>query len=126
LVDMESGELLPHFAELDIRGADTPDDQALFIRPARMLKNNHRYAVAIKKTLKAKNGGELPISEGFASILAGTKTSHALLEKVRPRYEDIFATLAQHGIAKEDLVVAWDWTTRSREQIQSDLLTARE
>ncbi|HUS27792.1 MAG TPA: hypothetical protein VMZ53_04770 [Kofleriaceae bacterium] len=125
LIDMSTGELVPHFAEVDTPAAATPESQALFIRPAKLLKPGTRYAVAIKSTLKAKGGGALPISEGFQAILDDEETSHPLLEKVRPRYKDIFAALEAKGIHKTDLVLAWDFTTRSHADVQSDLLNAR-
>jgi hypothetical protein len=125
LIDMSTGELVAHFAELDAREPDKIESQALYIRPAAMLKGSTRYAVAIKKTLKAKDGGPLPISEGFQAILDGEETTHPLLEKVRSRYADIFDALSKQGIAKTDLVVAWDFTTRSRSTLQADLLDAR-
>lgn len=125
LLDMSTGELVAHFAELDAREPDKIASQALYIRPSKLLKPGTRYVVAIKKTLKAKDGGDLEIPEGFQAILDGTKTSHELLEKVRPRYADIFAALEAKGIHKEDLVVAWDFTTRSRTQVQADLYNAR-
>ena len=126
LIDMSTGELVPHFAELDARAASTPDRQALYIRPAVMLKGGTRYAAAIKKTLRAPGGGELPVPEGFQAIVDGKSTSHDLLERTRPRYDAIFAALAQHGIAPADLVVAWDFTTASRESVRADLLRARD
>jgi hypothetical protein len=125
LIDLDTGDLVPHFSELDVRGADTPADQALFIRSHQMLKRSGHYAVAIKKSLKAKDGKDLPISGGFKAILDGETTTHPLLEKIRPRYTTIFAALEAKGIAKTDLVVAWDFHTRSREQAQADLLDAR-
>ncbi len=125
LIDMSTGELVPHFAELDARATDTPASQALFLRSAKMLKGGTRYVAAIKKTLKATGGGELPISEGFQAILDGEKTSHPLLEKIRPRYTEIFAALEAKGIAKTELVVAWDFTTQSRATVRADLLDAR-
>jgi hypothetical protein len=125
LIDLSTGELVPHFAELDARAADQPASQALFIRPAQMLKGSTRYVVAIKKTLEARGGGPLPIPEGFQAILDGERTSHPLLERVRPRYDEIFAALEAQGIARTDLVVAWDFTTRSREQVRADLVNAR-
>ncbi len=126
VIDMSTGELVHHFAELDAREPDLVASQALYIRPAAMLKPATRYAVAIKKTLKAKDGGELPISEGFQAILDGEKTTHDLLEGVRGRYDDIFAKLEAKGVKKEDLVVAWDFTTRSRANVQNDLYFARK
>ncbi|NVB80616.1 MAG: hypothetical protein HOV81_19635 [Kofleriaceae bacterium] len=126
LIDMSTGELVPHFAELDVRGADTPASQGLYIRPAAMLKGSTRYAVAIKKSLKAKDGGPLPISQGFQAILDGEATTHPLLERVRGRYTDIFAALEAKGVHKDDLVVAWDFTTRSRATVKTDLIEARK
>lgn len=126
LIDMSTGELVEHFAELDAPAGNVPDKQALFIRSIELLKGSTRYAVAIKKTLKAKDGGDLAISEGFQSILDGGATNHVLLEAARPRYDAIFAALEEHGIAATDLVVAWDFVTASRESVRSDLLTARD
>ncbi|HWO21815.1 MAG TPA: hypothetical protein VNO30_23760 [Kofleriaceae bacterium] len=126
LVDMSTGELVHHFAELDAPAADRPDRQALYIRSAAMLKGSTRYAVAIKRTLKAPGGRELPIPEGFQAIRDGERTTHALLEAARPRYDEIFAALRAHGIAREDLVTAWDFTTASREATRADILAARD
>ena len=124
LIDMSTGELVEHFAEVDARVLDQPASQALYIRPSKMLKGGTRYAVAIKKSLKALGGGELEIPEGFQAILDDEKTSHKLLERVRPRYAAIFAALEAKGIAKTDLVTAWDFTTASRESARADLINA--
>lgn len=126
LIDTSTGELVEHFAELDARAADTPDKQALFIRPATVLKFSTRYVVAIKKTLKASGGVDLPISPGFQSIIDGSRSGHALLERMRPRYDSIFASLAAHGIAPEDLVVAWDYTTIAKDDVQRNIIAARD
>ena len=52
-------------------------------------------------------------------------TTHRLLEQVRPRYQEIFAALSAHGIEQHDLVIAWDFTTASRESVHADLIDAR-
>jgi hypothetical protein len=114
LIDMDTGELVPHFAELE-SGARGPEQQALYIRPAALLAGGRRYAVAIKKTLRAADGSALPVPEGFGAILDDSSTDHERLERVRPRYPAIFAALASHGIEPDDLVVAWDFVTGSRE-----------
>lgn len=126
VLDMATGELVEHWAELDAAAAAKPERQALFIRTTKMLERGTRYAVAIKKTLKAKGGGDIPIPEGFAAILSGEKTGHTLLEAARPRFDAIFAALEAKGIAKEDLVTAWDFTTGSGEAVRADLLNARD
>ncbi len=125
LIDMSTGELVEHFAELDARAAATKASQALFIRSSRLLKGGTRYVAAIKKTLKAADGSDLAVPEGFQALVDGEATTHPLLEKVRPRYPEIFAALEAHGIAKTDLVTAWDFTTQSRTSVRADLVDAR-
>src|SRR5205085_5583534 len=51
--------------------------------------------------------------------------SHPLLERVRPRYGDIFAALEAKGIARTDLVTAWGFTTGSRDAVRADLIDGR-
>ncbi len=126
LLEMPSGDRIAHFAELDLNAADDPDHQALFIRPAVRLKGGTRYIVAIRKSLAARGGGELPISPGFQALLDGTKTNHPLLEKIRPSYDGIFSALQDAGVPKDDLVVAWDFTTASDESMRSDLIAERD
>jgi hypothetical protein len=126
LIDMSTGELVPHFAELNAVANGQPDRQALYIRPATLLKGGTRYAVAIKRTLKARDGGELPVPEGFQAILDFQLTTHEALERARERYLAIFVALAAHGIGPADLVNAWDFTTASRESVRTDLVAARD
>ncbi|MGH3387663.1 MAG: hypothetical protein ACRDOO_02150, partial [Actinomadura sp.] len=47
LVDTATGERWPYWAELDAN-ATTPERQALIVRPARNLREGHRYAVALR------------------------------------------------------------------------------
>ncbi len=125
VIDMETGELVPHFAELDAN-ASSPDEQALYIRPAVLLEGGRRYAVAIRSNLLAADGSPLQVPEGFQSILDGGDSGHALLERVRPRYEAIFAALAAHDVEAADLVVAWDFVTASRESMRRDMIAGRD
>jgi len=126
LVNMDTGELIPHFAEVDTREPDRLDKQALYLRPAIRLDGGTRYAVAIKRTLKGTGGVELEIPAGYQAILDGRTTSHERLEIVRPRYDEIFSSLAVHNISKDDLIVAWDFTTASDDSMQRDLIAARD
>ena len=126
LIDMDRGERVAHFAEIDANANPDYDDQALYIRPATRLHGSTRYAVGIRKSLQAYGGGSLPISAGFQAILDGDVTEHERLERVRPRYDDIFAAFAAQGIARDDLVVAWDFTTASDAAVAADLLGARD
>lgn len=125
LIDMETGELVPHFAELDAHGS-APDEQSLYIRPAVLLEGGRRYAVAIRTTLLAADGSALPVPPGYQAILDGEDSGHARLEARRGSYDDIFSALAEHDIEPEDLVVAWDFVTSSRESMRRDVIAARD
>ena len=126
LLDLTAMEQVAHFAELDVPAAATPDSQALYIRPAARLIGGHRYAVAIKKTLKAKGGAELPSPPGFQTLIDGKTSSHPLLERMRPRFGAVVAGLATVGLAPTDLVLAWDFTVASDTFVRRLATAARD
>jgi hypothetical protein len=126
ILDMTTGERIAHFAELDMQAADTPDSQALFLRPARRLIGGHRYAVGLTRAVKGKAGGALPVPPGFAALRDGTSTSHPLLEAMRPRFGDVLTALASAGYPKDQLLVAWDFTVASDTFIRRDMIAARD
>lgn len=126
LIDMTTGERVPHFAELDARAADRPDSQALFIRPAFRLTGGHRYAVAITNRVTSPSGGALPISAGFAALRDGTSTDNDLLEAMRPRFSAVLDALATAGFARQSLVLAWDFTVASDQFLHREMTAARD
>jgi hypothetical protein len=119
IVDMDTGERVAYFAELDANALEAdpprPDEQPLYLHPAQRLGPGHRFAVGIKKTLKAASGGDLAIPVGFQAILDGKTTGHARLDAIAPSYDDIFAAL---DVAPEDLVVAWDFVIADDESVR--------
>jgi hypothetical protein len=126
VIDMASGERVPLFAEIDQNVID-PIKRNLIIRPLARLHGGGRYAVAIRNTVKALDGSDLPVSEGFAAIRDGSTTfKHPLLDKLAARYDDIFTALEGAGVDRGELVVAWDFVVASDELLRSDLTTMRE
>jgi len=126
VIDMSTGERVAHFAEIDVNEQWDPDQQALYIRPAFRLKSATRYAVGIRSSLQSKEGGALPMPAGFEAILNGTTTNHERLERIRPRYDEIFAAFENAGIPTDDLVLAWDFTTASDEYLHRDMTALRD
>jgi hypothetical protein len=120
---MASGERVPFFAEVD-QNTDPIEKRALIIRPLARLTPNGHYAVAIRNTVKAADGGELPISDAFKAALTGDDYGHPRYDK--QRYVEIFDALGRAGIDKSDLVLAWDYHTASDEFLRRDLMTMRE
>ncbi len=126
IINMSTGERVVHFAELDIREKELFGRQALYMRPAVRLEPKTRYAVAIRKTLKARDGSEIPVSDGFAAVLSGKSTKHERFETYRADLDEALTAVESAGIPRDELLVAWDFTTGSDERIRRDLTAARD
>lgn len=124
VLDMTTGELVAHFSEVDANEFDLPSKQAVYIRPAQRLAGGHRYAVGIRK-MKARDGKDLPVTAGFQAVLDDKNTGHVRLDAARPRLRAAVAALEAAGIARNDLVVAWDFTVAPDEDAVADPLAAR-
>ncbi len=128
LFDVDQGVLVPHLAEVDVNLTEGQlDRQALYLRPATRLRGGAAYIVAIKKTLKAADGSDVPVPDGFRAIVEGKATSNARLEAMRARFDDvIFPALEAQGIARGDLLLAWQFHTATDDEMRRDLLAARD
>ncbi len=124
LMDAVTGELMPHFSEIDM-GTFHDDDRALMLHPVARLKDGTRYLVAIRNVVDA-NGVLIPPSAAFQALRDGYATQDAVLEARRAHFEDIFAKLTAQGIDRKTLQIAWDYTTGTEANVQSDLLTMRD
>ena len=123
LIDMDQNDRAPFFAEIDQNVTD-PLQRTLIIRPLIRLRPGHRYAVGLRRSLKALDGSDLVSPPAFVAVRDGGDYEHPRLK--RDRFEAIFASLDFHGVAKDDLVLAWDFVTASDDFLQEDLLTMRD
>ena len=112
------------WVELDAN-ATTPATQALFVRPAVNLDEGGRYIVALRN-MKDGGGATIPAAADFAAYRDNTPTGVLAKELRRPHMEEIFATLASAGIARNDLYLAWDFTVASQRNITERLLFMRD
>lgn len=131
VLEADSGVLIPHYADIvDKReGSHTP----IVLRTFAPLKPRTRYVVAIRGAhLGAADGSGAPAElapppEGFRRLRDGTATSDAALAPLAMRYDtEVFSPLARAGVAREQLQLAWDFTTGSSEQPLADMLRIRE
>ncbi|MFN7143830.1 MAG: hypothetical protein ACK4YP_08655, partial [Myxococcota bacterium] len=116
IVDMETGERVPYFAELDMSGNHVAGREFLFVRPVVPLVNGHRYAVGMRNLLDTA-GAPIAASEGYAALRDGTPTDNWDIEGRRDTYEAVFAALEQDGWSRDETVLAWDFVVGSKEKI---------
>jgi hypothetical protein len=125
LIDMDTGERVHHFAEIDANAMEFEvDEQALYIRPAYRLTPGHRYAVGVRTSLQSAAGGDLPVPRAFDQVRRGHNSGHARYDAVD--HEAIFAAFEAAGIDRDELVVAWDFVVASDDYLTSTMLAARD
>lgn len=123
LLNTSTGELVPHFVDVDV-STDT-EEKALMVRPAAILDYSTRYIIAIRGVVDASDR-ELEPTDVFRAIRDGLDHEDPSVASRRQHYEAIFAELTTVGIAREDLQIAWDFTTGSRESITGKMIAVRD
>lgn len=121
---LRDGAPHPVMAELDLN-ARSAAEQALIIRPHRALDAGTTYVVAITDTLRSPTGA-IPPNEAFVAIRDGVLTDNDALEAMRPDLDAALAQLEASGVARERLVLAWTFTTRSQEEVVGPLLSIQQ
>jgi hypothetical protein len=123
LINADTGQRVAFFAEVDQNTTEITQ-RNLIIRPLERLAPKSHYVVGIRNSVKAADGSELPISEGFQAALSGDDYGHSRFSSAR--YKTIFEKLKAAGVEKSELVLAWDFHTASNEMLRNDLLTMRD
>ena len=118
LLDADTGERHPYFAELDAR-APSPDEQVLYVRPAISYPEGHRMVVAIRDV-------DAPPSDVFLAYRDERSTDVPEIEARRERFERVFADLADAGIERSSLWLAWDFTVASERNLTERILHMRD
>lgn len=124
LLDTVTGERVLHIAEPDPR---TTDDRhrALVIRPLARLVPQRRYIVALRQ-LRDENGTTIVAPAGFRAIRDETVDDPELQTLARRYERQIFPQLADGGVTRADLQLAWDFTVSSEEHLTHDMLAVRD
>jgi len=114
LLDVETGERVPHWIELDMT-APTPAERLVVMHPAVPLRHGKRYVVGVRG-LQTTMGAPVAVSPAFAALRDDVGTSDGSVEGQRAHYDlEVFPALAAAGFARADLQLAWDFVTVSRE-----------
>lgn len=124
VIEADTGALVPHFSELDV-SANEPTLQAFMIHPVIRLKDSTRYIVAIRNVVDASNT-PLPANAVFAALRDNTPSTDGTVARRRTLYADIMSKLKAYGVDTSSLQLAWDFTTASKENTTSWLLSIRD
>jgi hypothetical protein len=122
LLDTDTGELVPHWAEID---STQPEPNLVIVRPAVNFADGHRIVVGVRGMVD-RRGDALAPSDAFHAYRDRLDTGNPVLEAQRDRYERVFADLEGAGVRRSDLQLAWDFTVGSAEQRTRDMLQIRD
>jgi hypothetical protein len=134
LLDAATGERIVHFAEMDANTNDVRK-KALIVRPGRRLADGTRYIVALRNLVDA-NGTPIAPRLAFRALRDGLGESEvaaacgaacaAAVEARRATYADIMSRLEAAGVEREELVLAWDFTTASTQALTAWIVAVRD
>jgi hypothetical protein len=134
LAKAANGERIVHFAEMD---ANTDDvrRRAMIIRPGKRLDDGTQYVVGIRRLVDTQ-GTPITPRLAFRALRDGATDAElaaacgsacaARLAARRPAMEATFASLAAAGVARNDLVLAWDFTTASTTALTGWMVAVRD
>ena len=119
LLEAATGAPVLHISEVDLRAPEA-DRRAVILRPQIRLKDATRYLVALRR-LNAADGLPVPVPRSFAALVAGAGPA-----ALQMHFDaEIFPKLAAAGVPRDDLLLAWDFTTRSETQATADMQSVR-
>ena len=130
----DDGERIVHFAELDAQTNDV-EKKSFIVRPGKRLDDATRYLVAIRD-LVDDQGTPITARLGFrvfrdaipnadVALACGPACAQAVAAR-RPAMEDTLSRLAAHGVARNDLILAWDFTTASTQALTGWMVKIRD
>jgi hypothetical protein len=133
VIDAETGERHPIWAEIDSNPIEAPDDEGrprpedvtLLIRPAVNFEEGHRYIVALRRMRRA-NGEVIDARRGFQLYRDDIRTSNEAVESRRRHFERMFETLGAAGIERRNLFLAWDYTVASERSLSERAVSIRD
>jgi hypothetical protein len=124
MLDLDTGDRIPLWAEPDAK-VSSAADRTLIVHPAISLPHGHTFAVAMRGLVDS--GGAL-IEPGpvFRSYRDRLVTDITPIEDRRFDMESMFDALDAAGIGRDDLQLAWTFTTASSENLTGRMLHLRD
>lgn len=124
LLDTDTGQRVPYWAELDA-WATTEPTRALIIRQAVNFTEGHHIVVALRN-LRDGNGAPIPPSREFVIFRDNIPTFIPAVEARRGAMNDALGALDGIGVDRSTLYLAWDFTIASERNLTERVLTMRD
>lgn len=124
LINLDTGERLPHWVEIDLRSQDD-EPTFVYVRTVRGLDHAASYGVAYRNLVDA-TGNSIEGSDAFVSLRQGLSTDSPQIEAQRPQYETLFVALETAGVQRSTLQAAWYFHTASTSSILQDMIAMRD
>ena len=114
LIDVETGERVPHWVELDV-AAEDPGERLAVVHPAQALRHAARYVFGVRGAVDS-TGAAIEPSPAFAA-LRDAEGAEEYVSAERAEHFDavVFPALEAQGFARTELQLAWDFVTISEE-----------
>jgi hypothetical protein len=125
LLDLTTNTRVLHWLELDARAAGNLERQSLIMRPGASLVPGHRYAVAMRN-LRSAGGAAVVAEPAFALFRDRQESNIAAIESRRDAMEALFDAIEANGIARDELVLAFDFVVQSENQLTRQMLSMRD
>ena len=125
IVDLQTGERVPHFAEID-QTTDVPGERLLILRPLVPLAHGRRYVVGYRNLVRADGSPVVP-SDAFTALRDEGDIDDPDLAARRDRFESvIFPALAAAGFERSELQLAFDFVTVSQQASLDPVVAMRD
>ena len=128
LFDIEQGTRVPLLVEMDqnFRDEEHVGRHVLILRPLTPMRMGARHVAVLTSALRTPAGEAIEAPPGCRALRDGIPTERAELEAARADYDGIFEFLGDAGYAREELLLAWDFTVASEESVLGPILSMRE
>lgn len=124
VIDADSGEKVPLFAEVNAAG--TPGPIPLFlVRPVVNLLEGHRYIVGLRN-LRRSDGSLIEPDRAFQVYRDNVPTFIPEIEQRRPAMQEMISQLNVAGMPRQDMYLAWDFTVASERSVTERSLSIRD
>ena len=120
LWDLDAGVRLPFFAELDAYPELEAEERALLIRPLQSLGFGRQIGVVVTEGVEVVGGDPVASPSAFSAIRDDGDSS-ATNSRTVAHYRELLERLEELGVARDDLVFAWDFRTGTHANVVAPL-----